>query len=155
MPQLVKGGKYVFGWSPVGPGGIIRIPDEAATDYRLNPLDRIIVISGSRTHKGFAISKRELLKGSPLYLRIQSIPDLWKSPVLKGGTVIYKNRIYTHSVIDERGGFSLSWEALNQYSVSEGDHLLVCRGSGLALSFIREGPIVQEAITHSDLKVYR
>lgn len=33
MPQLVKGGKYIFGWAVVQNDGRIKIPDEAFTEY--------------------------------------------------------------------------------------------------------------------------
>ena len=35
MPQLVKGGKYIFGWSKVGKEGKIKIPPEAYEEYNL------------------------------------------------------------------------------------------------------------------------
>ncbi len=35
MPQLVKGGKYVYGWSKVSTKGKIAIPDKAKEEYNL------------------------------------------------------------------------------------------------------------------------
>jgi len=34
MPQLVKGGKYVFGWSIISEYGGILIPEEALHEYQ-------------------------------------------------------------------------------------------------------------------------
>ena len=36
MPRLVKGGKYVYGWSEVGSGGKVAVPDEALAEYNFN-----------------------------------------------------------------------------------------------------------------------
>jgi hypothetical protein len=33
MPQLVKGGKYVFGWSIVRENNMVKIPAEAFREY--------------------------------------------------------------------------------------------------------------------------
>ena len=33
MPQLERGGKYVFGWSQVSENGVIVIPGEAVGEY--------------------------------------------------------------------------------------------------------------------------
>ena len=33
MPQIIKGGKYLFGWSKVGVKGKIKIPLEAYEEY--------------------------------------------------------------------------------------------------------------------------
>jgi len=39
MPQLEKGGKYIFGWSVIHEGGQIRIPDEAMKHENLLVFD--------------------------------------------------------------------------------------------------------------------
>ena len=38
MPQLVKGGKHVFGWSKVGNNGVIKIPPEVISFVRKTSL---------------------------------------------------------------------------------------------------------------------
>ena len=63
MPRIVKGGKYVFGWSKVSDDGEIRIPDEAVTEYNLQ--DKVYLFPGSKTSGGFGITTPELLKNSP------------------------------------------------------------------------------------------
>ena len=35
MPQLNKGGKYVFGWSVIGADGTIHFPTMALSEYNL------------------------------------------------------------------------------------------------------------------------
>lgn len=68
MPQLVKGGKYVFGWSKVNDEGKIVIPSKAFIEYHFKAGEKIILLSGSRTSGGFGLTKsaREW-SGSRLY----------------------------------------------------------------------------------------
>jgi len=51
MPQLVKGGKYTFGWSRVGDTGRIVIPAEAVEEYRLKESEKLILVPGSKTSR--------------------------------------------------------------------------------------------------------
>jgi len=43
MPRLVKGGKYVYGWSEASSEGRIVVPDEALADYNLRPPCKVIL----------------------------------------------------------------------------------------------------------------
>jgi len=52
MPQLVKGGKYVFGWSKVNDEGKIVIPSKAFIEYHFKAGEKIILLSGSKTWGG-------------------------------------------------------------------------------------------------------
>jgi 7,8-dihydropterin-6-yl-methyl-4-(beta-D-ribofuranosyl)aminobenzene 5'-phosphate synthase len=69
MPQLVKGGKWVFGWCIVGQDVEIRIPPEAHTEYGFQAGETVIITPGSRCSGGFGIGKAEKLANSPLQLR--------------------------------------------------------------------------------------
>jgi hypothetical protein len=57
MPQLSKGGKYVFGWSKIQKDARIRLPDQAIQEYGLIPGDPIILMSGSKTSGALCVSK--------------------------------------------------------------------------------------------------
>jgi len=61
MPQLVKGGKWVFGWAVVGPGGGIRIPPQAYAEYGFQPGERVLFLHGSQRSGGFGIGRPETL----------------------------------------------------------------------------------------------
>ena len=61
MPQLVKGGKNAFAWSKVRINGEIKIPNEVIVEYDLQPGDKVIIMSGSKTSGGFSIVKVEKL----------------------------------------------------------------------------------------------
>jgi hypothetical protein len=66
MPQLAKGGKYVFGISVVKDGYELRVPPEAFREYELNRSGNIILFSGSKTSGGFGINAPHRLLNSKL-----------------------------------------------------------------------------------------
>ena len=148
MPQLVKGGKYVFAWSVVSNSGRIKIPGEAQTEYGLKTDEKIIIMNGSRTSKGFAITYKERIQNSILYNQMAEYPDLTHFRELENGMIKIKKRIYTWSEIDSEGYFHIPQSTLNHFDVDLNDRLLVVRGSGFALGFIKTGPIVEEALKH-------
>ena len=154
MPQLVKGGKYIFGWSHVSDCGRICIPEEARIEYKFQFNDNIIIINGSRTSKGFAITKPDLIKKCPIYNRLSKHKELIQFQNLHHGYIQDKNNIYTWSRIDNQGYFHINEKILNQYYVGLNDNVLVGRGSGFALAFIKTGSIVEEAIRHPELITY-
>jgi hypothetical protein len=66
MPQLSKGGKYVFGWSRVREDGGTPIPDEITREYHLKPDEKVILMLGSKTSEGFSVAKKSSLEQSVL-----------------------------------------------------------------------------------------
>jgi hypothetical protein len=129
MPQLVKGGKWVFGWVVVGAGGEVRIPPEAYAEYGFQVGKPVVFIRGSRTSGGFGVARREKLAVSLIPLTERQL----------GEGVIGKNGRVTFP--PETG-------------VKPGERLLVGRGSGLALGFVQRGPIYKEALRHPELETF-
>ena len=154
MPQLIKGGKYIFGWSIVNKDGRISIPDEAKEEYSFKPYDKVYILQGSRTSKGFAITNKRIIKNSILINIIKDMPDLFNFSKLDNGYIEKNNKIYAWSEVDNDGYFRIDLKVLNKYSIRVGDKLLVGRGSGFALAFIKEGMIVKEALQHSELELF-
>jgi hypothetical protein len=66
MPQLVKGGKYVFGWVYVRKDGSITIPNEAYLEYGFIQDKNGFITSGSKRSGGFGLTSARLLKNSIL-----------------------------------------------------------------------------------------
>ncbi len=159
MPQLVEGGKYVFGWSLVQKIGKILIPKEACDEYTFNDCDKIILLPGSSTSGGFGITKVDQLKKGPFketlnLLNYSEVEDSFKIPELK--LKKYKNNKYfCWARLDKNGYFILSPEILNVYGVKIGDRVLVVKGSGRALGFIIRGPIIKIAKMHPELKIFK
>ena len=66
MPQLNKGGKYVFGWSVIGADGTICFPSMAQSEYNLTSESEIILFTGSKITGGFCVTNQKMLASSPL-----------------------------------------------------------------------------------------
>jgi bifunctional DNA-binding transcriptional regulator/antitoxin component of YhaV-PrlF toxin-antitoxin module len=146
MPQLVKGGKYAYGWSKVGTEGRIVIPPEAANEYKFTD-GPVIVIPGSKRSGGFAVTTAERLKASRLSGMVDNTP-LNDCSVPEGELVVINRKCCCWVTLKE-GTLTIPVETLSQYGVNPGDVLLSVRGSGLALGFIVKGPIIEEARTHT------
>jgi hypothetical protein len=129
MPQLVKGGKWIFGWVLIGPRGEIAIPPEAWEEYGFQTGDEVTFLPGSRRSGGFGLSTPRLLEqmGRPLQTR-----------VLARGHIAVTRQIVLPPTI----------------GIRPGDRLLAVRGSGKALGFVAEGPIYEEALKHPSLEVF-
>jgi hypothetical protein len=153
MPQLVKRGKYVFGWTIVHPDGNILLPPEAQEEYRFKAGDKLIIMNGSETSGGFAITTINKILNTPLLNRINQIPELSSSRNLKNGYLEDKKKIYTWSTLENTGYFMMRKDALKKYSIKAYDKLLVVKGSGLALGLIQKGRIFNEALKHPELKI--
>jgi hypothetical protein len=129
MPQLAKGGKWVFGWVVVGPGGEVQIPPDAYAEYGFQAGETVIFIRGSRRSGGFGIGRPERLAQTKISLQ---------------------SRTFGQGTIHTTGRVALPPET----DVKAGDRLLVARGSGLALGFLQRGPIYEEALLHPEIEVF-
>ncbi len=127
MPRLAKGGKWVFGWAPVGGGGWVAIPPEACREYGLSAGREVIFLEGSRASGGFSVG----LPGP--------------TPALLLKRAMGRGRV-------ERGGMI---KAPPGAGARPGDRLLAVRGSGLALGMLARGPIYEAAIRHHGLAAPR
>lgn len=129
MPQLAKGGKWVFGWSIVGTNGEAPIPPAAFDEYGFQAGEAVIFLQSSKSSGGAVVARREILTShqSPLFKRA-----FGEGVIGKNGRVIFP----------ARAGFR------------ERERLLVVRGSGWALSFLQRGPIYEEALRHPEIGVF-
>jgi hypothetical protein len=150
MPQLVKGGKYAFGWSRVGEGGEITVPPEALREYELEGTREVILLPGSRTSGGFGIATAESLQGSPLAATLRGDAA---HEVPKGGAVEERGRPYHRATMHE-GRLTIPLKVLSSYGVQPGGRILSIRGSGVAIGFAVRGPIVEEAQGHPELDTF-
>lgn len=151
MPQLVKGGKYVFGWSKVKKNGELKIPDEAYLEYRFSNDHKGILISGSKTSGGFGLSSIRILKNSRIWEDLKIFPELINFELLEGETINIKNRKLCWIKINENGSIKPPNTLLKNYALEKNTNFLVVRGSGIALGFITQGLIYDEAKKHSTL----
>jgi bifunctional DNA-binding transcriptional regulator/antitoxin component of YhaV-PrlF toxin-antitoxin module len=150
LPQLVKGGKYAYAWSKVGPNGRIVVPNEAITEYGFETVKKLIAMSASKRSGGFALTTPLLLKNSQLSVILDREPRLAEFQLPEGETVTIDARHYCWVKLNN-GEFAVPLETLKKYGVKVGDQLLSVRGSRLALAFIVKGPIIEEAKKHPNL----
>lgn len=129
MPQMNKGGKWVFGWCLVSAGGEIQIPPAAYAEYGFQPGDALIYLCGSRRSGGFSVGRVEKLEGSDNPILRRSIG---KGAILSGGRI------------------SVPAGA----NIQPGERLLAVRGSGYAVIFLRRGPIYERALNRADIEVF-
>ncbi|MBN2379974.1 hypothetical protein JXM67_09265 [candidate division WOR-3 bacterium] len=154
MPQLVKGGKHVFGWSQVSKDGRICIPPEAYAEYNLSGCDKVILMSGSERSGGFGLTTVDRLKDSAIGQVLEELPEVASYRISEGDSLRKGERIYCWISLDSEGRFTVRQDTLRAYGIEPGQKVLVARGSGLALGFLARGPIFEEAEKHSELEVF-
>jgi hypothetical protein len=154
MPHLRKGGKYVFGWSQVREDGGILLPDEALQEYRLDAVEKVILMSGSKTSGGFGITTKALLEQSPLSGILFTNPNLANYEIGEGKTVRFKGRAICWLNISASGLIILSPEAMRTYRVNLGDYLLSIRSSNIAIGMVLKGPLIEVAKRYPEIKVF-
>jgi hypothetical protein len=154
MPQLVKGGKFVYGLSRVGTDSSIVIPPTAMEEYAFKDGDRVILMSGSRKSGGFGLASKQVLEKSALAFLIRDLTRLFDYKLPEGETIEHRDRRPGWTFIREGGFIRVPLKTLAGYSVKAGDSLVVGRGSYLAIAFIVRGPIMEEALRHPELEVF-
>jgi hypothetical protein len=154
MPQLVKGGKFIYGMSQVSPEGSIVIPPQAMREYGFKPGDNAIIMSGSRSSGGFGLTRRSIIEKSEIAGIIDALPDLFNNLITGPEIITYAGRVYSRTIVNRDGIINLSPTRLSQYDVSAGDMLAVGRGSYLSIAFITRGLIFEECLRHPELQVF-
>jgi len=154
MPQLVKGGKYIFGWSKVGNGGKIKIPPEAYTEYNLKLDKKAILLSGSKTSGGFGLSSMRILKNSIMKEVLDRNISLANYMIPEGEVIEFKNKTYCWVKIHKDKTINLPKRTLKTFGITRNNLLLCGRGSHLAIGFIAKGPIFNEAKNHPEIEIF-
>ena len=151
VPQLVKGGKHAYAWSKVHKNGRIVVPKEALTEYGFDVVNKIILMTASKTSGGFSITTPSLLINSKLSVILDKEPILAEFSLPEGETIKIGTKTYCWVKLNKKGEFTVPVETLAKYDVHPSDHLLSVRGSCVGLSFIVKGPIIEEAKKHREL----
>jgi len=145
MPQLVKGGKFVFGWSVVGPAGEIVIPPDAFEEYGFQESETMVLFSASRTSGGFILARRTKLAASPM---APALTDLGEQAVGRIGRRTFATCLMGAGMIRVATGL------LAAFGAPPGNRLLAVRGSHMGLGMIVKGRIVREAERHPEIPVF-
>ena len=154
MPRLVKGGKYIYGLSVIGPEGSIAIPPEAMHEYGFSSGDNIILMSGSHSSGGFTITRQDIIEKSELSVIIDTVADVFSHTIAECEVVEHKGRSFCWTMINDSQRITLPFYTLLKFGVNTGERMAVGRGSRLAIAFIAKGPIMEECLRHPELQVF-
>lgn len=145
MPQMNKGGKFIFGKSVIGENGAVQIPPQAIQEYRITAEGRVYLFTGSRSTGGFCVTRRGLMEPSKLGHILTENPDLLRYASACGAFIRYKGRSYCWTNISNEGAIMLSESMMDFLEISPGDELLSIRSSDIAFTMGAKGPLLERA----------
>mgnify|MGYP000851462091 FL=1 len=126
MPQMTKGGKYIFGWSEIGENGELIFPIMAVEEYKLKKEDYIYIVSGSKQTGGFCVLTEPLLSNSKLKNILEENPNLADRSLREGELILYKGRKYAWLTLKDNS-IHLSNQLMKDLEIKVGDRLLSYR----------------------------
>lgn len=144
MPQLAKGGKFVFGWCTIREDLTVSLPELTIQEYALETVNRLFLISGSKTTGGFSVSHKELLVNSVFENITALYPDLSIPHPTINKVITHNGRKYVWVSLYD-GKIQLTKEILSSYNLKPGDKLLSIRSSNIAFMMGVKGPLLEAA----------
>ena len=149
MPQLNKGGKYVFGWAVIGAEGTIHFPTMALSEYNLTSEPEIIIFTGSKITGGFCVTNQRMLASSKLKHNIDDLPGLTGEHSGSAGQFIpYKGRSYAWLPLSKEGTVQLPPKTLKFLNLKAGDRLMSIRSSDIAFTMGAKGPLIEKGMNY-------
>ena len=134
MPQMNKGGKFIFGKSLIRTDGTLRIPPQAMEEYRIADEGKVYLFTGSKITGGFCVTRKGLLHPSKLDYSAGS-----------GEFIKYKGRSYCWIEISQEGQILLTKKMMDFLKVRPGMELLSIRSSDIAFTMGAKGPLLEKA----------
>ena len=97
MPQMTKGGKFIFGKSLLREDGSLRLPPQAVEEYQIASEGRVYLFTGSRITGGFCVTRKGLLLPSKLGHILTDMPALMDYTAGEGAfqPEIYPDKIFS------------------------------------------------------------
>lgn len=92
MPQMNKGGKFVFGKSNIQESGKIQFPIQAMSEYQITAEGKVYLFTGSKVTGGFCVTRKGLLLPSKLGHILAALPELQDYTAEEGAFLPYKGR---------------------------------------------------------------
>lgn len=155
MPQLNKGGKFVFGKSLVREDGSLCLPPHAVEEYDICREGRVYLFTGAKATGGFCVTRRGLLLPSKLGHILDDVPGLRDYALGEGEFAPYKGRSYCWLEVSTKGRLRLTLPMLDRLAVSPGDELMCIRSSDIAFTLGHHGPLLERAKNYQgDIPVY-
>jgi len=144
MKKIQIGKNEIFGWSSISEEGKIIIPDNALKDFNFQGDNKLILISGSKSHGGFSLTTMEKTADSPLGMNLKKLRSVSKYEMPAGKIMTRNGTAYcwlwlTNGMIELKPG------VIHHLGLQKKDKLLVLKQSSLVLSFYSKGPVFKEA----------
>jgi hypothetical protein len=144
----------VFGWSRVREDNSLTLPDEAVQEYDLAEVNRIFLMSGSKTSGGFGITTKAFLEKSLISDILSDNLGLAGFKIEEGRIVPFKNRFICWVQIYSGGRIALSQEAMKVFGINTGDFLLSIPSSNIAIGMAVKGPLIEIARRHPEIQLF-
>lgn len=144
MPQMNKGGKFIFGESVIRPDGRVQLPPQAVDEYRIASEGKAYLFTGSKITGGFCVTRQGLLLPSKLGHILTDTPSLLYE-VPDGTFVPYKGRAYCWTAISASGEITLTEEMMVFPHLKPEMRLLSIRSSDIAFTMGTKGPLLEKA----------
>ena len=155
MPQMNKGGKYIFGKSLIRENGEIRLPPMAVNEYDIAAEGRVYLFTGSKSTGGFCVTRRALLEPSKLGHILTENPSLLTYNAPEGEFIPYKGRSYCWTSIAPDGKLLLTQEMLAFLRLTPRMDLLSIRSSDIAFTMGAKGPLLEkEKLFDGEIEVF-
>ena len=155
MPQMTKGGKFIFGRSVVHDDGVVQLPPQAIAEYQITSEGRVYLFTGSKSTGGFCVTRKGLLLPSKLGHILTENPALADYALQHGQFIKYKGRSYCWTEIDKDGKISLTEDMLSFLEIASGTELLSIRSSDIAFTMGAKGPLLERANSYiGDIPTY-
>lgn len=145
MPQMNKGGKFIFGKSLIQNDLSIHFPPQAIAEYNIKDEGKIFLFTGSKTTGGFCVTRKELLAPSKLGHILTNNPTLRDYQTKEGEFIQYKGRAYCWINISDKGIIHLNPEMMNYLDLKIGMELLSIRSSDIAFTMGAKGPLLEKS----------
>jgi len=145
VPQMNKGGKFIFGKSIVHEYGTIQFPPQAIEEYEITSENKIYLFTGSKKTGGFCVTRKGLLYPSKLGHILQETSSLLEFKTKPGEFIKYKGRWYCWLPISMGGKIQLNEGIMSFFEISPNMELLSIRSSDIAFTMGAKGPLLKKA----------
>ena len=145
MPQMNKGGKFIFGKSLIRDDLTIHLPTQALTECNTTQEGKVYLFTGSKITGGFCVTRKGLLEPSKLGHILTDNPTLQNYQTAEGEFVKYKGRSYCWVNISENGIIQLNQQMLGFLNLKIDMELLSIRSSDIAFTMGATGPLLERA----------
>lgn len=145
VPQMNKGGKFIFGACEIHADGTVQFPAQAMEKYNITEEGKVYLFTGSKSTGGFCVTRKGLLQPSKLGHILEAMPQLLHYTAKPGAFFKYKGRAYCWTEVSKTGQIRLEEEMMAFLSVKPGTRLLSIRSSDIAFTMGAKGPLLEKA----------